>query len=1005
MQSTRRWLNRASLGLATVLIAASQCTDGRTATQTAAAPAPVDARKWGFPQEIAIDLAPYPDGGAINQNVPPGTTLLVRLWNRPPARVFRIEAQEAGRPPTQHEIPAAPGTLVMPTGLGPECADAAQALGSLFAASRVEEADRAKRAHGRAAQRVACPQLDAAVRAVYEVSHVLIPGRWQVGPGEEIRLTIRQIAPGGDTSATWNVTLTAPAPTVGWSHANEQEWMAAAVVGDIVGLLSLASGAKFAPPPTMVRMLRPTASGTPVVRAEVAVPGRGPFSQEATLEPNVLAPSAYRPLALALAQSWQVRVPKPEASVGLVDRLTDLRASTLKQESTRVGVWLSRRPLDPAGNEEAALIHLALALRESAGRFTDLRPSLARATAHLAVADLAGAPRSVPGRIARDALLVLTGRQVEVLPSLQAGLARPNASASERAWARALILRVTDDWRLAPQGQPLTLLERLQLFRARRNSLGGLLAVDMFASQPPEPLPDWSWVALPWVFTAEEGNASATSGFPATLSELATTVLGKDLEATRPEEIASLLRPDATSVTTTWSAGKGSVQVLDRATWTAFFARHLANAANAADEHLRSKLGLPGDADAFAAQVEPYLRDTPWSIALGPLRQEHGARRGPPACTAFVKWVKQSPQTVPAMVWYKFLQACGNDQVGPLPPMMPWFAGPVVPGTVLGLAERTETGAIVGFNLVLASVRALAPYDEEVARVAIVYGGKRDDPKTIAEVYGPKMDYSLVALGRLAHAEMARPAERRPILEQMCKIAADECVHVAEDFAEAREDGPAVEMYEKALAKARNRVLVSNEMDWLAAYYFETGKPKDAERVARAAAEVGSSNGLVLLGTVLERQGRLSEAESVFKFVEERYNNRQELDLFYARARRLPNGEAYEDPGRRATERIFPKGLERVGVKELSGAPTEGVLILEDTRGVRDLGLAKNDVIVALDGYRTRDLNAYRAVRGFRQDQKIELIAWSTTRRAYVEAQGRFRNRRFGSTLQDFRTR
>src|SRR5688500_15706545 len=108
----------------------------------------------------------------------------------------------------------------------------------------------------------------------------------------------------------------------------------------------------------------------------------------------------------------------PEESLGLLERLMQPQGAVLERESERVGRWLTRRPLDAAANEEAALIHLALALRESAGVFSDVRASVARATAHLAVAGLAARPPTASERIAAAALQVLVGRQADILPRL-----------------------------------------------------------------------------------------------------------------------------------------------------------------------------------------------------------------------------------------------------------------------------------------------------------------------------------------------------------------------------------------------------------------------------------------------------------------------------------------------------------------------------------------------------------------------------------------------------------
>jgi hypothetical protein len=457
----------------------------------------------------------------------------------------------------------------------------------------------------------------------------------------------------------------------------------------------------------------------------------------------------------------------------------------------------------------------------------------------------------------------------------------------------------------------------------------------------------------------------------------------------------------------TWSAGKAEVKVLDRALWTLFLARHLLHAANAADDHLRKRLGTPDAADEFAVQVDSFLRDTPWLLALEPDRRARaeGVRWRPPSCAAFAKWAQRQPERIPSIVWTRYALECRSAAVGstavPIPHPLPWFASPSLPGTTVGAHQRTETVAApdVGARAVL--LPSLAPYDEDLAIVSLVYQGKNRDPKALAAALGARKDYSIAVLQRLAYVEDDRAA-RRALHERLCELTADECAILGEELSFDEEHEAAARAYERALAAARDRVNMSHRMTWLAAYYFSKGMPADAERVAAAAADVGSEAGLDLLGRVLERLGRLAEAETVFREIDMRYNRHAPLDLFYLRAQRLEGGSAYADAARRVTDRVFPAGLEKAALADFSGPPTDGVRILLTSPGVRRLGLAKDDVVVAFDGHRTRTLLQYQAVRDLTHDPKITLTVWSVRRAAYVTVEGRYLDRRFGTTFADY---
>lgn len=958
-------------------------------------------RQLSPPKEIGVDLSRHPNGGSITKHATPGTVLRVRLWARPPASAFRIVAEVRGAAATRLELAPAPDSVKVPAGLPPECLPVQGVVESLLAARRASDADLAERAMSRALTRQSCPQLAGFASSLFTYTRPLLPTRWELSPDGELSLTIEELASDGRVSATWKVTVTTKLPDLRWPHADEQEWLAASIVRDIVGLLSYAAAPSSPPALPAVRTVRKTAAGLPVVHVEAALAGGRSLTQEIALEPYVFAPAAYATFTSAAAAALAVRPANPETSSGLLDRLTDLRASTLRHESDRVAGWLSRSPLDPGANEEAALIHLALALRECAMRFSDIRASVARATAHLSIAHLASAPPGAAGRVAEAALQVLTGRQADVSPTLQAWLATPTTPSAERAWVRALQLRATEDWRIAPSGQPLTLLERLALYRARKASLGGLLALDMFEGERPETVPDWAWIGLSGSFSVQEGNMFATSAFPATLSEFAEVVLDKDLGEVQPGQVASALAADKPAQAVSWNEGRGTVQVLDTATWTGFFSRHLAHAAKATDDHMW-KLGTPEAADAFVRQMEPYLNGTPWQVGLESIRQRDSGDLRPLECEVLLDWLQRRPEAVPALVWETFTNTCqGSAPSGKLPDIRAWFSGPAIPGTTVGLRERNDTKAMSNVLAVTDRLHSIAPYDEEVARVTILYGSKDKDAQAIAEAYGARKDYDLSVLRRLAAAERGRPERRLPHLQRLCEASVDECFELGDELAVSGDEAGAVRAYEHALKGARDRVGVCNNMDWLAAYYLETGKGRDAERVARAAADAYCAVGLELLGTVLERKGRLREAESFMKAIGERYDTEAPLDLFYMRAQKRLGGRVYEEKARRAMQRLFPDGLEPARISDFNRPPRDGVVILDDTPGVRKLGLARNDVIVALDGYRTRGLHQYQAVRGFRDEGKIELIVWSVARREYATAQGSFRNRRFGSRLSD----
>ena len=133
----------------------------------------------------------------------------------------------------------------------------------------------------------------------------------------------------------------------------------------------------------------------------------------------------------------------------LLARLLDLRTTVLLREDEALSRALSARPLDASAHERAALLLGAFALRDAAGRSTDVRPALCRATAHLALRGCAarGSERGTAGRLAEALLVTLVGRERDALARLDA-LEAAAPTRELRAWARALRLRNTGDWRI-----------------------------------------------------------------------------------------------------------------------------------------------------------------------------------------------------------------------------------------------------------------------------------------------------------------------------------------------------------------------------------------------------------------------------------------------------------------------------------------------------------------------------------------------------------------------------
>jgi hypothetical protein len=237
----------------------------------------------------------------------------------------------------------------------------------------------------------------------------------------------------------------------------EEAWIAATVAAGIRGIVTAATGETNEPP------------------------------MRVALAPHIWAPASYGPaVALQIANpaasepvDHQVRTP-----------LATLSVSTLLQENVRMSGILARDMRSPAAHESAALLVGAFALREPSGLFGDVRPALSRMTAHLAVAYAVRrkAAETLDGALARIVLSVLVGHQRTGLDALDA-LSPRLVTDADRAWDRALRLRITGDWRAGKGLEQAPLIERLEQARALQARVGERATLVALEPWPAKTLP------------------------------------------------------------------------------------------------------------------------------------------------------------------------------------------------------------------------------------------------------------------------------------------------------------------------------------------------------------------------------------------------------------------------------------------------------------------------------------------------------------------------------------
>ena len=771
------------------------------------------------------------------------------------------------------------------------------------------------------------------------------------------------------------------------STATEEEWIVREVAEDVARMSIAASGTKSF---ELALQIEGAGADWRVRASDVET--------EISLVPYFWAPDAY--VDLARAFSPRTTAPPRDPEPAFARRLLSATTSDLVDEDLRVGAALAADPASVAAHEEAALLLAAMALRESSGNFSDLRPAFNRMTAHLAMAKALGEATdpSEAGRVARAVLLVLTGRERDAEPWI--------AAIADPAWRRILRMRLTDDWRLLDTPERATRFEKLEWFRALARTLDTSTAMERYHEAfPPFPDdeldPDWYRIAVEQFEGPSDGYYFRGDLLEEELVEIENvrtrygdTARALDLALDDPPR--GLYGPEGTLP-----------RVVGWNYWAGFYQRHLCDHLVKADTYYRIALGLPDEAEAYSASADQRLQ----GMSLHPfVRMRRTARAGGQVedidgFEDVVRTTVPHPERVNGDNWYFASWTTGQMALRRgMPRPAEWFSSRLATESTFDCRRRLWHFARQHSAEDVALLTELAPSSRQVFRLFVELPRSEPVPaEELLRLLGPRAEYDLHAVGDVQAFAERHEQDDRPVQERMCRIEASSCVHLGELLADRGEDEDAVRAFRKAYDEASDRVHVSNHMNWLVRYYREHGNTREAMIVARSGAETGSSQGLQTLAWLLEDLDELEQAESLHRDNFERYENPAALVGFYYRLARVRGLAAYEAKLGSAASELFPGGLETYRAAENDTPPRDGALIDSNSKRLRDSGLMPGDIVVALDGFRVRSFGQYDAVRAFSVSPELKLAVWRVNR--YLDVVARSRDRRFGVGMVDYRPR
>lgn len=798
----------------------------------------------------------------------------------------------------------------------------------------------------------------------------------------------------GTTVAAANDQIYAPFHT-------EERWTVQQIGQFIADLAALAKGAPTQP-----------------VEAKPSAPSEGPSkyqirsgSQTATtsLAGGVWNPSTYAAWAKSALGNSQPPAGNEE-NLNVAEQLLSPSFGNLHTINKAVSKKLQSTPCSAGAHVDAALLLGTIGLNDYAGCFRDTRPVLNRMVAHLAVADALGASMDQPDRRLAEAIrLTLCGQQADALKVIDAGDIPAQWSAG--AWWPILRWRNTDDWRgkseEALTGPPAA---QYEYFRTLAQATSLAKATDFLAKIAEQPNLEYSRIAGERSFSVSEGHFFIRPWAQKELVEAidAAKAFGVTSSGDNFAALQEYLDTPAGSPVT-MEDGKPLIQVAGRNLFAPYHQRHLLQCLHDTYVFLHDRWGVDDEAQSlkeFVANKLPALTYKPLLerlMARTPAEREKANK----ACIELIE--KQTPLVTSALWSQLDMDDDGNRLGMNIPDYHPWFRPEVPQGTAYEVDERLyDIG--VGDENDLAWIKELktrAPYSYPLARqlVYISNGGNLQNPPSalILEYVSPLVDYEFKPMRMLASSYAAQPKQYEEWMTKLAELDNDAYTTLADYFVARGMNEDAAKYYLLAFEKMDDRVRMANSSQWIVEYLYNKGDLATAEQIATNAAEVYSARGLDTYMWLMEQMGRWDEALKTARSIDERYNGGQpcaELGCLVRQQRTSP--ELAENPDFKALlVKFFPDGLQKADLASFTESPRKGVLINNSSKSLVDFGLRNQQVIVALDGYRTDTVAQYNIVREINPGPHLSIIAWNGSK--YVLLEGEVPRKRFGVDIVDYK--
>ena len=654
---------------------------------------------------------------------------------------------------------------------------------------------------------------------------------------------------------------------------------------------------------------------------------------ELQLQPSCWDPASFAPLVAAWAPHGS---PDPSPRSDLLTRLQNPSVAELQAANEKVSAELERNPLDASAHDRAALVLGALGLREDAGDFSDLRPLLCRTVAHLTMARQLRGDRepNAEGRVAAAIFETLAGRPRQALDHLD----KLPEQAATSPWKRALRIEITGDWRLLPEPEDATVLEKIILVRAIGIHRGSDALLELVGRhEDMQRIAAWSRSLAAGPISVDQGHLLQSASIALELQEINERfLLGESLEIERLEQIFGA------PATARLIDEEGRVAVVSEGDWADYFRRHFFHAASAVQKFIIQKWTAPEAAEDWEAGLLPVCRAMGRSELVAPLLATSEASFLASGGEAG-ELIRQHPELVPMALWFNYrfpiLDGCSTPT---LPSQTEWSTHVSPPGTAYLPRYRTRHEGILNrWSETMKQLHAIDPWDPTLCREVAEIAGNR--PEDIASAWGNLQHYSIRPHRQALNSPHLDLEESVEVLQHLSELDLDHAVDLGRTLVVLGRPEEAIEAFERAFEEAPDRVKVANLSQWMIHHYLATGDAGKAREVADHNAKVFSDSGLESAISLAVVEDRLDDAMGLAVAMRDRYGRDDHVHTV----------EALRDPESAGARKIFPDGKQKVRLADFDKEQRHQGLQLQQVQPwLKPSGLRSRDLVLAFDGCR-----------------------------------------------------